>query len=384
MTLELMVYLHYIMNPMRYLSAILLGLLLFAGKLPAQDELRRAEEDRTIRFDEKVHDFGDVPLSAGVLTHTFRFKNVSDKPIVIHNVISSCGCTVPQWTRQPVMPAGVGEVNVTFNNDQGAYPFDKSLTVYVSGISRPVILRIRGNVVDGKKPMSSTYPEKFGQIGLRQKDFSIGYIDQGIAKTDYTYVANLSNKTVNVTLADLTPGLKASIYPNSLPAGRTAKLTYTVDPNATKGKIWGRHDFSLSFQVDGAPVPGRMTVTGIITDNFSGMTQREIAAAADPVVEKSYFEFGEIRSGKVVDASYKFVNKGKSDLVIHTVDKKDKGVSIVTRTPLTVKPGKSAEIKIRFDSSQSDGEMLEVLSVITNSPAKPIVNLFLTGNVIRQ
>lgn len=368
----------------RRYAAVLLCLLLSVCSLPAQNELRRAEEERTIKFEEKIHDFGDVLESQGTLTHTFTFRNVSAKPFVVHNVVSSCGCTTPEWTKEPVMPGKDGAIKVTFNNDQGAYPFDKSLTVYVSSLNRPVILRIRGNVVDRKKPLSSAYPVRFGVIGLRQKDFSIGYIDQGIAKADYTQIANVSRKDATVTAAVLSdPAFKLTVTPNPVPAGKTAKLTFTVDPSASPRKMWGRHTFKAGLSVNGQRVPGSIEVTGIIIDNFTELTGAQIADAAVPVVEKSYFEFGEIKAGKVVTAEYTVVNSGKSPLVIHAIDTKEQGVGVTSALPMTIGAGKSGKVTVRFDSSRHDGEMLEVMTVVTNAPSKPIVNLFLTGNIIR-
>ena len=359
------------------------AILLCLWNLPAQNELRRAEEERTVKFQEKVHDFGDVPQSVGSLTHTFRFKNVSDKPFVVHNVISSCGCTTPQWTKQPIRPSEEGEIKVTFTNDQGPYPFDKTLTVYISGLNRPVILRIRGNVIDRNKPLSEIYPDKFGPLGMRQKDFSLGYLEQGIVRADYSKVANLSRKPVTVTVTTSSPCLKVTVTPAIIPAGQTARLDYSINPSAGKSRMWGRQDFKASFVVDGRKAAGEFTVSGVIKDNFSGMTDADIAMASVPVVNKSYFEFGEIPAGKQIDAEYTVANKGKSALKIYAIDKKEEGVTIVTPTPVTVKSGASVKIKVKFDSSRHEGEMLEVLSLVTNSPTKPIVNLFLTGNVIK-
>ena len=55
--------------------------------------------DGVVRFDKTIHDFGDVTLGQGALNCAFTATNISDKPIVIYNVVSSCGCTGVKWTR---------------------------------------------------------------------------------------------------------------------------------------------------------------------------------------------------------------------------------------------------------------------------------------------
>ena len=115
----------------------------------AQDNDPRPEEE-VVRFEEKTHDFGDLLVSDKSVSCKFVFTNISDKPVVVHNVVSSCGCTVPEWTREPIKPGATGAIEVTYKNDQGAYPFSKSITAYISGINRPVVLHIKG-VVYSKK-----------------------------------------------------------------------------------------------------------------------------------------------------------------------------------------------------------------------------------------
>lgn len=100
--------------------------------------------DGVVRFDKTIHDFGDVTLGQGALNCAFTATNISDKPIVIYNVVSSCGCTGVKWTREPVLPGKSGKISATYSNDEGPYPFDKTLTVYISNVKKPVVLRLRG------------------------------------------------------------------------------------------------------------------------------------------------------------------------------------------------------------------------------------------------
>ena len=107
--------------------------------------------DNVIELNKTIHDFGDVLVSDGPLKCSFVVKNISDKPMAIYNVVSSCGCTGVKWTREPIMVGKTGKIAATFKNDQGAYPFDKTLTVYFSNIKKPVILHLRGIVHSEKK-----------------------------------------------------------------------------------------------------------------------------------------------------------------------------------------------------------------------------------------
>ena len=57
-----------------------------------------------VRLDKIVHDFGDILVTDGPVSATFTATNIGDKPLVIYSVVSSCGCTDVEWTRQPLKP----------------------------------------------------------------------------------------------------------------------------------------------------------------------------------------------------------------------------------------------------------------------------------------
>ena len=367
----------------KYIILIAAVVLSVAG-LSAQDFYKEAD---VIRFDRKVHDFGDVLIAEGPVSCIFTFTNIGKAPLVIHNVISSCGCTTPEWTREPVKPGATGTIQATFSNDQGPYPFDKTLTVYVgvgsSSLDRPVLLRLRGVSHEQKKDLDELFTTHIGNLGLRKTEVSIGYIDQGVVKSDQMQVANLSKGELTVATASVTPGLTVTVTPNPIPARSMARLTYTVNPAEMGRTAWGRQQYDVTFRLNGRDYSDKLSVSGVIKDNFEKLSKEDIERAGIPVVDRSYFEFGEVKKGATVNATYSIRNKGKNPLTIHHIDGRGNAAEIQTKLPLTIKPGGKAEVKIKLDTVALDyqGEVIEVLTVITDAPSKPILNLFITGNV---
>lgn len=81
-----------------------------------------------LEFDKKEHDFGEIEAKKSVET-VFKYKNTGDAPLVITNIKSSCGCTVPQdWSREPLAPGAEGKFTVKFNGS-GSNKISKSITV---------------------------------------------------------------------------------------------------------------------------------------------------------------------------------------------------------------------------------------------------------------
>ncbi|MBP9998193.1 MAG: DUF1573 domain-containing protein [Bacteroidales bacterium] len=100
----------------------------------------------SVDFDKKVHDFGKITTASGEQNCTFTLTNNSSEDVCILAVTSSCGCTKVSWTRELIAPGKTGTVSASYSNDEGPYPFDKTLNVYISGEKKPVILHLRGIV----------------------------------------------------------------------------------------------------------------------------------------------------------------------------------------------------------------------------------------------
>ncbi len=110
-----------------------------------------ASAQAEIKFDKLTHDFGNFSESTPVVTCTFAFTNTGDKPLVINQAVASCGCTVPEYTKDPVKPGEKGEIKVTYNGT-GKFPghFKKSITVRTNGKVEMTRLYIEGTMEEKK------------------------------------------------------------------------------------------------------------------------------------------------------------------------------------------------------------------------------------------
>src|SRR5687767_2077891 len=100
-------------------------------------------------FTEKTHDFGSVKEDGGSVTTEFSFLNKSGRTIRIINVQPSCGCTTPEWTRDPIEDGKNGVIKAIFDPRGKIGYFNKAITVTTDYNTTPITLAIKGNV-DGK------------------------------------------------------------------------------------------------------------------------------------------------------------------------------------------------------------------------------------------
>ncbi|MBT30121.1 MAG: hypothetical protein CMO01_10720 [Thalassobius sp.] len=97
-------------------------------------EASKAEADKkyaNFEFEETVHDFGTI-AKGEVVKHVFKFKNTGEAPLMISDIKTTCGCTTPQYTKDPVGPGESGEILVQFNSAGKAGVINKRVTIYAN------------------------------------------------------------------------------------------------------------------------------------------------------------------------------------------------------------------------------------------------------------
>ncbi len=97
-----------------------------------------------IKFDDLTHDYGQIWQGADG-KYSFKFKNTGKEPLIIQNVQSSCGCTVPKKPNQPILPGESAEITVAYDTHRIGF-FQKTLTVVSNADNASVVLTIKGEV----------------------------------------------------------------------------------------------------------------------------------------------------------------------------------------------------------------------------------------------
>ncbi len=109
-----------------------------------------------ISFDKLVHDYGTLFIQ-GDGNCEFVFTNKGKEPLILSSVKSSCGCTVPSWPREPILPGKKESIKVKYDTGRLG-PINKTITVMSNASNTPIVLKITGNII--QKTEESTIPEK--------------------------------------------------------------------------------------------------------------------------------------------------------------------------------------------------------------------------------
>ena len=102
------------------------------------------------KFDKTEHDFGTIS-EGDVVETVFAFTNVGKSELIITSAKGSCGCTVPEWPKEPIMPGEAGEIKVKFNSYRKPNLQQKQITLRTNTEGGKEILKIRDQVTPSPK-----------------------------------------------------------------------------------------------------------------------------------------------------------------------------------------------------------------------------------------
>lgn len=327
-------------------------------------------------FSEVSHDFGSQPKSVNVLTHDFSFTNASAKPVSISYAVATCSCTKLKWTTTAVAPGASGVVTATYYREQSRDSFEKFISVFVDGVTKPFVLRIAGSFYDTESSLAHEFPINLSGLGVKREMYDLGVLHPGDVHSSGVKLANLTGEDIHVGFTGVSDSLRIFVPISLMTPMSQKEFRYQL---AVDSLVWGERFYDFTPMVNGkATKPMTFKVT--VLDDYSTLSEAELRAGPTPVLEDGPCSFGTIGSGKQATASFSILNKSDKPLIIKRVYAND--VKVRIDAPSRIGPGKSARFKFTAPaSSLRKGRNTFQVSIISNSPAYPLKKVLVDGKV---
>lgn len=335
--------------------------------------------EANITFDKTSINFGNIGELDGLKSHIFTFTNNGSQPLILYDVATTCGCTVPQWSKEPVAPGGTGTINVTFDPLGRPGAFRKAITVKSNAREPTVVLYIVGLVAPKPKTVADDYPVKIGNLRLATSHLNMQTIFNTQVKVDTVQIYNDSDSLLTVEVVNPPEHLKFTVSPATLQPKKGGLIYVAFD--GKKLGDWGFQVSRVVFKLNGELIPDNMlAVSGTITEDFSILTPEQKAAAPKAVLPEESFNFGTITPGQPVAHDFILKNDGKSPLIIRKISTTC-GCTASKPDKYEIKGGESTTLKCTFDSRGKAGKQFQTITIIVNDPLQPSLVLRFMGNV---
>jgi hypothetical protein len=194
------------------------------------------------QFESLEHQFSDIKEGEKA-EKVFTFTNIGNSPIIISSVKASCGCTTPDWTKEPILPNQKGTIKAVYNSVGRPGIFFKTITISSNASEPTVQLQIKGNVLSDPSKSSSintiqknmaknTLPKNNSVLELMKTEHNFGKIRRGEI---VTYKFPLKNTgTENLIINGISSNCQCVSFKTSsesLKAGEEGYLELSYKPN---------------------------------------------------------------------------------------------------------------------------------------------------------
>lgn len=329
-------------------------------------------------FVKEVHDFGKIKEADGPVTYQFEFTNTGGEPLIISNVASSCGCTTPNYPKDPVLPGTKRSITVSYNPAGRPGRFEKPVTVYTNGDPAVYTLKVTGEVIPKEPTLEDMYPNNIEGLRIRSMQIAFNNIGPSEKATQTVEVVNSTDSPMKVDFIEVPSFISARIVPSTIPPKGKAQITLTYDAAAKND--WGFVYDRFGIVINDKRLPGRLAVTANIQEDFSKLTEEQKKNAPKVEVDKAEYDFGTIKHGDKVTYDFVLRNTGKSDLVIRKTTASC-GCTVANVKSKIIKPGESTTLTTEFNSVGRSGTQTKTITVITNDPTNQRLILWLKGKI---
>ncbi len=340
-------------------SIAILVLLMLGLYLNGQDK-----EGAILSLENNSHDFGRIREDKGKISHIFSFSNTGNQPLVLNNVRSACGCTIPKWSKEPVLPGAEGFITIEFNPENRIGLFHKTVQLQSTAINSNMFVTIRGDVLPPVTEEKLEY--QIGDLSVKSRHINFGYIYKGKTAIQTLTMANHSDKTLDIDLKNIPEHIVVHVIPSTLPPGEFGQIVFHYNTDLIND--WDVVIDRIAVVINGKEVEkDKFAVTANIREDFSDLSEEQLTDAPIAYFDEKNYVFDTISGDNILKYSFTLKNDGKSDLIIRGL-KPTCGCTIAKHKRNILSPGASTKIKATFDSEGKSGEFKIAITVITNDP----------------
>jgi len=338
-----------------------------------------AQEKGKVKFKTISHNFGEIKEEAGPATISFNFKNEGNGPVSLTSVRASCGCTTPEWTKEPVAAGKEGVVTASYNPRNRPGKFNKSITVKTDGEPEVIVLRISGNVIPRPKGPQDYYPMEIGNLRFKSTHVYFGDVMNDGIDSASTLVYNQGEVPININTEStvLPPHITMTASGNVINPKDTIRLSFTYD--AVKKNNWGYNFDYFKLITDDADTPEkRVNISATIKENFGELSAETLRPKI--TFDKLSHNFGEIEQKTKVSTTFTITNEGEAPLLIRKT-KASCGCTATKPAKTELAPGESTTVDVTFNSGSYKGKQKKSVTVIVNDPSKPMTTLWIESDI---
>ena len=325
----------------------------------------------------EVVDCGQVVFSKPV-TAEFVLKNDGRKPLVINNVLKSCGCTEVDYPKTSIAAGESFVIKAVYDAKQMG-TFTKQVCLYTNADEEPFILSMRGKVVGSVVDFAGSYDEMLGAIKSDAQEVEFDDVNRGDRPVQRIHIFNPTDEVLEPVVMHLPDYLHAFVSPSKVAPRHSAEISFVLDSKKLRDLGLNQTSIYLGERPGDRIAPEKeIVVSAVLLPGFENMTPAKKALAPKIEMSATDLNLGRFNGKKKLKGEILITNKGKSELDIRSMQMFTMGLQVNLKKS-KIQPGETVKMKVTAvaaDLKKSRVRHPRIL-MITNDPehAKVVVKI---------
>lgn len=325
----------------------------------------------------EVVDCGQVVFRKPV-TAEFVLKNDGHKPLVINNVLKSCGCTEVDYPKTGIAAGESFVIKAVYDAKQMG-TFTKQVCLYTNADEEPFILSMRGKVVGSVVDFAGSYDEMLGAIKSDAQEVEFDDVNRGDRPVQRIHIFNPTDEVMEPVVMHLPDYLHAFVSPSKVAPRHSAEISFVLDSKKLRDLGLNQTSVYLGERPGDKIAPEKeIVVSAVLLPGFENMTPAKKALAPKMEMSTTDLNLGSFNGKKKLKGEILITNKGKSELDIRSMQMFTMGLQVNLKKS-KIQPGETVKMKVTAvaaDLKKSRVRHPRIL-MITNDPdhAKVVVKI---------
>lgn len=325
----------------------------------------------------EVVDCGQVVFRKPV-TAEFVLKNDGRKPLVINNVLKSCGCTEVDYPKTGIAAGESFVIKAVYDAKQMG-TFTKQVCLYTNAGEEPFILSMRGRVVGSVVDFAGSYDEMLGAIKSDAQEVEFDDVNRGDRPVQRIHIFNPTDEVMEPVVMHLPDYLHAFVSPSKVAPHHSAEISFVLDSKKLRDLGLNQTSVYLGERPGDKIAPEKeIVVSAVLLPGFENMTPAKKALAPKMEMSTTDLNLGSFNGKKKLKGEILITNKGKSELDIRSMQMFTMGLQVNLKKS-KIQPGETVKMKVTAvaaDLKKSRVRHPRIL-MITNDPdhAKVVVKI---------
>jgi hypothetical protein len=331
-------------------------------------------------WEKKVIDIGPVLEENGLVSTTFYGVNLHVDSIYITEVITDCGCTAADYSRETLITDKIADLHVRFDPDHRGGVFSKAIIVRTNMDSVGDTLYLEGINLPLPENPELAYPYRKGPIGFRLPTVHMGNVFTNTPKTKFVEVFNFGSNSISMTVEqlELPDHVYLALLPEMIPPNNRGLLQLVYDGDKKSDLGYFEENISLVVSVNEAPID--LKLTAVVFEYFGPITKSMESIVPRMLLSEMEIDLKEINANKKVSKSLFVDNLGGEDLIIRKVVANCECLRIHL-SDKSLAPSQRGSLEFEFDPKGRRGIDHKHITIFSNDPINPVRTITIKSKI---